>query len=306
MSQLSQSTTVPLTFGHPIFITNSRGELVSAAGAVSNGGHAGNNGGKLSMLLVLFFLISNFVLGVHVSNLKEDEICVGTREVVEPLQHVTSDGQLWFTFENADLALNYVESLYLNGTNLDGVKIFCNDTKTALEDFVVTPDNNNNTGVGKRWSCSSAPLGTHFTQRQVADSGIWYTRWARGGCGYNYNSNYEAEETVSWSTSTSVSLSADFDFGLAETFGAAVGVVVTRTDERSGSWDCHVGPHDVVSVWTQAPMWYSDQQTQRCVREYYGKNGCKCGAWSAYIHGDTPAKNKPINFGCSTGGAAQC
>lgn len=170
--QSTETTSGLLTFGHSYYITNSRGKLVSNAASFTNGGNepAGNNGGKLSKLLVLFFMISNFVVGIATSNVKDALVCVGAREVVEPLQHVTSDGQLWYTFDKADYALDYVESLYLNGTSLNGIKIFCNDTKTALEDFVVTPENN--TSVDKRWSCSTAPLGTHFTQRKVTASGF--------------------------------------------------------------------------------------------------------------------------------------
>ncbi|CCG21968.1 hypothetical protein CORT_0B02530 [Candida orthopsilosis Co 90-125] len=87
--QSTETTSGLLTFGHSYYITNSRGELVSNAASFTNGGNepAGNNGGKLSKLLVLFFMISNFVVGIATSNLKDALVCVGVREVVEPLQH---------------------------------------------------------------------------------------------------------------------------------------------------------------------------------------------------------------------------
>lgn len=303
--QSTETTSGLLTFGHSYYITNSRGELVSNAASFTNGGNepAGSNDGKLRKFLVLFFMISNFVVGIATSNLKDALVCVGAREVVEPLQHVTSDGQLWYTFDKADYALDYVESLYLNGTSLNGIKIFCNDTQTVLENIDVIPDND--ADVNKRWSCSTAPLGTRFTQRKVVASGFWYTPWEKGDCSFNKD-NKEVKRAVSWQSSTNANLSHGFDFNLAVKFAGSVGVKVTKTDKRSGSLVSHIGANDAVSIWTQAPMWYCEQQTQKCVRKYYGKHGCKCSAWSTNIHGDIPAKNKPINFGFSSGTDAQC
>ncbi|KAG5420247.1 hypothetical protein I9W82_002127 [Candida metapsilosis] len=302
----TESTSAILTMGHSYFITNSRGELVSAAGSFTNEGNgmaATSNGGKLSKLLVLLFMISNFVLGISTSRLEDEAVCVGTRKVVEPLQHITSDDQRLYVFENADDALNYVELLFLNGTALEGVQILCNDTKTVLEDIEVTPDND--VAINKRWSCSTAPLGIKFTQRRVASSSLGFAPWQKGDCVYN-KENKEVDRKVAWRSSTYANISHGFDYKLAQKFAASSGIEIVKAEHQSGTQSSHIGPNDVVSIWTQATMWTCEQQTQKCVRKYYGKHGCKCSAWSSNIHGELPVKNKPINFGFSSGEAAQC
>ncbi|KAI5970819.1 hypothetical protein CANMA_000107 [Candida margitis] len=270
--QSTKTTSGLLTFGHSYYITNNRGELISNAASFTNGGiePAGNNGRTLSKLMVLLFMISNFVAGIATSNLKDNLVCVGAREVVEPLQHVTSDGQLWYTFDKEDYALDYVESLYLNGTSL-----------------------------------RDAPLGTHFTQRRVADSEIRYTGWTKGECNFNKD-NKEVKKEFIWQSSTNANLSHGFDFKLALKFASSMGVKIAKSDNRSRSSASNIGANDVVSIWTQAPMWYCEQQTQKYVRKYYGKHGCKCSAWSANIHGDIPAINKQVNLGFNSGTDAQC
>ncbi|KAI5960024.1 hypothetical protein KGF57_001968 [Candida theae] len=290
------------TMDCPYFITKSKKEVATSGGACSTGGI--DKTGKWKMLLMMVSLISNFVAGVATSNFeKKDVACIGARDVVDPQQHKAPDGQVWHTFEKTDHALDYIESLYLNGTLLTGVNIYCNDDQIALEDIEVTPDDN--VDVTKRWSCSSAPLGTKFTQRRVVGNDTWWTPWVKGDCAYNKDDK-EVKKTITWKNSVTANISHGFDYKLAQKYAASVGIKIAKSVKRKGSQVENIGANDVLSIWSQVPVYHCEQQTQKCVRKSYAKHGCKCGHWSDKITGDLPIKTDIVNLGLSSGADAQC
>lgn len=203
------------------------------------------------------------------------------------------------TFEQVDDALNYAQLLYYLGEDVGGMPLFVNETMTQIEDITFFPLNT--TTLAKRWTCSNAPLGTHFTQRQVAQDGHWWGPWKKSSqCAYG------GSLTLRWETQTTKSVGGGFDLGFASGVASAhFGFQISKLVTKGGEFTCNKEGARVVSIWTQSQYYWSDQQTQRCVRKHYGSSGCHCGAWGPYIHGDVPVKSEP-NLGCSADDAAGC
>ncbi|KAI5966077.1 hypothetical protein CANMA_003323 [Candida margitis] len=210
------------------------------------------------------------------------------------------DGNVIHSFADTDDALNYAEHLYLNGDDVSKYRAFCNDTRMSLEGFDISRE-----GKAKRWKCSNAPLGTHFTQRRTVENGTFFSKWSQVACEFNNSIQEVPHRALPKPWKYTKSKRADRGFNhksckrLAKSFGLdAVDKVKFNNDKEGVS--CASKLNEFASASIRVPMFYSKQQTQRCVRKYYGKHGCKCGHWSKIKYGEFPIKNKRPEYLCSS------
>ncbi|QEU58741.1 hypothetical protein KDRO_A07650 [Kluyveromyces lactis] len=162
-------------------------------------------------------------------------------------------------------------------------------------------DTATNVTLGKRWDSHNAPLGASWTQHQVVRQGEWWGKWYPKSCAIgNSLSDRDTTWEITSESSYSKSVSAGFSMGAAESAAVSMSVSVTSTNTQSYKGVFVIPAHGWGQVWTRQRMIWQDQQQQSCHKYNYGKNGIKCGAWSAYIHGDVPVKNGAM-FTWSTG-----
>lgn len=195
--------------------------------------------------------------------------------------------------ESIDRAIDYIRSTpEVEVAPIEGTDYFISD----VEDNSIDPES-----MVKRFDERNAPLGTWFTQWQVAQQGYWTLPWTpASGCQYTGFSSEPLKFTQGWSQSTNWKVDAGFLFDIAKKFAINIGAEVLKHYGKSESWQVTIPPNSVGQTWTQKRMVWQDQQKRRCVRRHYGSNGLKCLPWSEYIHGDLP-DNSPYNTGVSLG-----
>ena len=269
--------------------------------------------GKMSLLSVMMFFLalsatvvadfvgpanSNLTLFLNGNNTAGEPSECGVMHQYTPPTYFNDGESEMLVFKTDDDALSYAESLYLNTSITIELPLFVKESQSLINIVNITE-----LPITKRWSCSSAPLGTHFTQKQNAQYGIWWGPWAAASpCFYTGNGN-GGSRSIELKSCRSWSVSAGFSLDLIKGLGFDISADITTEDCKSDSWTCDEGKW-AVQVWKQQQYLWADQQEQRCVREYYGNNGCKCDAWGPYIHGDVPTNT--ISYGCSTDNNVNC
>lgn len=209
------------------------------------------------------------------------------------------DGDVIYNFVHTDDALSYAEHLYLNGDDVSQYKAYCNDTRMNLEEFNIQQE-----GKTKRWKCSNAPLGTHFTQRRTIENGTKFSNWDQIKCEFNNSISYKPHKATPkpWKYSKSKKTARGFDAksakNLAKSFGLNIVDKVSFNNNGEEKISCASKLNEFASTSIRVPMFYAKQQTQKCVRRYYGKHGCKCGKFSKGKYGEFPVKNQRHEFRC--------
>lgn len=194
-------------------------------------------------------------------------------------------------------AIDQITETVAAGANGDAFIVSVEGQLTGISNFTIEQPSN----VTKRWDASNAPLGASWTQHQVANHGTWWSQWYPASCVHqNGDSSEPTTVSVEESTSYSASWSDGFDVSFGESFSANIGITITTTNLITITQTYTIPAHDYGQVWQQQLMVWQDQQKQHCHKYNYGKNGIKCGAWSAYIRGNFPVKNGQ-SFGWSTG-----
>ena len=259
-------------------------------------------------LIILMLLISRVVLMSigKVNDCLEDIHKRGLDEI-NVVMVSTSYGDI-LTAETDDDALDYIEAMYLNGLSLNGVQIQANNTGYIIEDITVASDLHTQvSGLYRRWSCSSAPLGTYFTQRETVDKGYYLSNMTKvSGCSYSL-SNSALGGPMLWDTEVSQSISKGFDVKTAhQNAKLSYGYTLKKKVTLHGNYVCNVAKGESGALFSQSTMYWADQRKQKCVRRYYGKHGCKCGDWSPTMHGVVPVSNVLPTIQCVTGSDSGC
>ncbi|CAH2353153.1 hypothetical protein CLIB1423_09S03972 [[Candida] railenensis] len=262
------------------------------------------------ILIISMLLISRAVsMSIGMANNCLEDINKRGLEDINVLQISTPFGDI-LTTETDDDALDYVEAMYLNGLSLDGVKIQANNTGYIIEDITVAADPSSDTtdlsGLYKRWSCSSAPLGTYFTQRQTVNKGYYLSNLTQAS-GCLYSSSVAIGGSVSWDTEVTQSIDKGFDGKTAhQNAKTSYGYTLKKKVSLHGKYECNVPEYEKGALFAQSTMYWADQKKQKCVRRYYGKHGCKCGDWSPKIHGVVPVSNVSPKIQCVIGSDSGC